>query len=104
MTTAGKRRKKDGGCVEAAPRDWAEGVRRRTEDWPTEHTEHTEGFLTGGNGEGGGRRAEGGGAVPNPRAGKPVPRGLGFPAHVGAEDGSREGAPAHSFHLITDSE
>ena len=21
--------------------------------------------------------------VPNPRAGKPVPRGMGFPAHVG---------------------
>ena len=28
---------------------------RRAEGWPTEHTEHTEGFLTGGNGEGGGR-------------------------------------------------
>ena len=27
---------------------------RTTEDWPTEHTEHTEGFLTGGNGENGG--------------------------------------------------
>ena len=55
--------------------------------------------------EGGRRRAaEGGGPVPNPRAGKPVPRGMGGPAHVGAEDGWREGAPAHSFHLITDSE
>ena len=27
------------------------------EGWPTEHTEHTEEFLTGGNGEGGGRRS-----------------------------------------------
>ena len=34
--------------------------------------------------DGGRRRAEGGGPVPNPRAGKPVPRGMGFPAHVGA--------------------
>ena len=38
------------------------------EGWPTEHTEHTEEFLIGGNGVNGGRRA-----VPNPRAGKPVP-------------------------------
>ena len=30
------------------------------EGWPTEHTEHTEGFLTGGNGVIGGRRAEDG--------------------------------------------
>ena len=29
-----------------------------TEGWPTEYTEHTEGFLTGGNGEGGGRLTE----------------------------------------------
>ena len=49
------------------------------EGWPTEHTEE---FLIGGNGVNGGRRA-----VPNPRAGKPVPRGMGFPAHVGAEGG-----------------
>ena len=54
---------------------------RRAEGWPTEHTEHTEGFLTGGNGVNGGRRVR---PVPNPRAGKPVPRGMGFPAHVGA--------------------
>ena len=33
---------------------------RRAEGWPTEHTEHTEGFLTGGNGVIGGRRAEDG--------------------------------------------
>ena len=32
------------------------GGGRRAEDWPTEHTEHTEGFLTGGNGVIGGRR------------------------------------------------
>ena len=32
---------------------------RTAEGGPTEHTEHTEGFLTGGNGENGGRRAEG---------------------------------------------
>ena len=38
------------------------------EGWPTEHTEHTEELLIGGNGVNGGRRA-----VPNPRAGKPVP-------------------------------
>ena len=37
---------------------------RRTEGGPTEHTEHTEEFLTGGNGVIGGRRV--------------------FPAHVGA--------------------
>ena len=39
------------------------------------------------------RRAEGVWPAPNPRAGKPVPRGMGFPAHVGAEDGSRTLAP-----------
>ena len=33
---------------------------------------------------GGGRRAEGVWPAPNPRAGKPVARGMGFPAHVGA--------------------
>ena len=33
---------------------------RTAEGWPTEHTEHTEGFLTGGNGVIGGRRAEDG--------------------------------------------
>ena len=43
---------------------------RTAEGWPTEHTEHTEGFLTGGNGVNGGRRVR---PVPNPRAGKPVP-------------------------------
>ena len=59
---------------------------RRAEGWPTEHTEHTEEFLTGGNGEGGGRRA------------------YGRPQTHGLEGGSREEAPAHSFHLITDSE
>ena len=63
VTTAGKRRKKDGGRVEAAPGDWVEGVRRMAEGWPTEHTEHTEGFLTGGNGVIGGRRAEDGGVT-----------------------------------------
>ena len=36
---------------------------RRAEGWPTEHTEHTEGFLTGGNGVIGGRRAEDGGVT-----------------------------------------
>ena len=36
-----------------------DGGRTTTEGGPTEHTEHTEGFLTGGNGENGGRRAEG---------------------------------------------
>ncbi|MSU54180.1 MAG: polysaccharide biosynthesis protein, partial [Opitutaceae bacterium] len=36
-----------------------DGGGRTTEGGPTEHTEHTEGFLTGGNGENGGRRAEG---------------------------------------------
>ena len=36
-----------------------EGGGRTAEGGPTEHTEHTEGFLTGGNGENGGRRAEG---------------------------------------------
>ena len=35
------------------------GGRRRAEGWPTEHTEHTEGFLTGGNGVIGGRRTDG---------------------------------------------
>ena len=57
------------------------GGRRRAEGWPTEHTEE---FLTGGNGVIGGRIAEGVWPAPNPRAGKPVPRGMGFPAHVGA--------------------
>ena len=33
------------------------------EGWPTEHTEHTEGFLTGEDGVIGGRRAEGGGQM-----------------------------------------
>ena len=36
-----------------------DGGGQTTEGGPTEHTEHTEGFLTGGNGENGGRRAEG---------------------------------------------
>ena len=36
---------------------------RTAEGWPTEHTEHTEGFLTGGNGVIGGRRAEDGGVT-----------------------------------------
>ena len=35
--------------------------RRMAEGWPTEHTEHTEGFLTGEDGVIGGRTAEGGG-------------------------------------------
>ena len=35
------------------------GSGRRAEGGPTEHTEHTEGFLTGGNGEDGGRMADG---------------------------------------------
>ena len=70
------------------------------EGWPTEHTEHTEEFLIGGNGEGGGRRAEGVWPAPNPRAGKPVPRGMGFPAHVGATADRRAdgGGLAHGTH------
>ena len=40
-------------------RTTAEGGRRTEEGGPTEHTEHTEGFLTGGNGENGGRMADG---------------------------------------------
>jgi hypothetical protein len=59
-----------------------------------EHTEHTEGFLTGGNGEGGRRSVR---PVPNPRAGKPVPRGMGFPAHVGATADLRSRIAAHAI-------
>ena len=47
--------------------------------------------------DGGGRRAEGGGPVPNPRAGKPVPRGMGFPAHVGATADRRSRIAAHAI-------
>ena len=43
-----------------------------TEGWPTEHTEHTEEFLTGGNGVIGGRRAYG----------PPQTHGLESPCHV----------------------
>ena len=70
----------------------AEGGGRKAEGWPTEHTEHTEEFLIGGNGVNGGRRA-----VPNPRAGKPVPRGMGFPAHVGATADRRSRRAAHAI-------
>ena len=48
-----------------------------------------------------GRRAVGGGRsvrpVPNPRAGKPVPRGMGFPAHVGATADRRSRIAAHAI-------
>ena len=70
---------------------------RTTEGWPTEHTE---GFLTGGNGKNGGQAGGGqtdGGPVPNPRAGKPVPRGMGFPAHVGATADRRSRIAAHAI-------
>ena len=43
-----------------------------------------------------------GGPVPNPRAGKPVPRGMGFPAHVGAEDGQRRVSPRNTRNTRKD--
>ena len=52
------------------------GGRRRAEGWPTEHTEHTEGFLTGGNGVNGGRRAEGGGLAAKKRKRRKIGRNL----------------------------
>ncbi len=52
--------------------------------------------------EGGRRRAEYGRRrvrpVPNPRAGKPVPRGMGFPAHIGAIADRRPRIAAHGTH------
>ena len=53
-----------------------EDGRRRAEDWPTEHTEHTEEFLTGGNGEDGRRRAEGGGLAAKKRKRRKIGRNL----------------------------
>ncbi len=35
--------------------------------------------------------------VRNPRAGKPVPRGMGFPAHVGATADRRSRIAAHAI-------
>ena len=43
------------------------------------------------------RRAEGVWPAPNPRAGKPVPRGMGFPAHVGATADRRSRRAAHAI-------
>ena len=54
----------------------------------------------------GGRRTEDGGRsvrpAPNPRAGKPVPRGMGFPAHVGATADRRSRRAAHAIWQRTD--
>jgi len=45
------------------------------------------------------RTEEGGGGrpVPNPWAGKPVPRGMGFPAHVGSTADRRSCIAAHDL-------
>ena len=48
--------------VDAFEREFGERLNHPTENgwtegWPTEYTEHTEGFLTGGNGEDGRRRS-----------------------------------------------
>ena len=48
---------------------------------------------------GGGRSVR---PVPNPRAGKPVPRGMGFPAHVGATADRRSRRAAHAIWQRTD--
>jgi len=95
-TAEGGRRTAEGG------RRTAEGGQQRADGGrlPTEHTEHTEGFLTGGNGESAGGEADGRRSVrpvPNPRAGKPGPRGMGFPAHVGATADRRSRRAAHAI-------
>ena len=40
--------------------------------------------------------------APNPRAGKLVPRGMGFPAHVGAEGGGRRIGPRNTRNTRKD--
>ena len=70
----------------------AEGGLRRVGREKTQEAQEAE------ESEDGGRRT--GGPVPNPRAGKPVPRGMGFPAHVGATADRRadSGGLAHGTH------